>query len=75
MDQGGTKGIQTQLDQPEECIPRTEGKTDMGASLPFKLELCSLAAPKQVYFQTEKVHLPQELALSAASDRTAKFNM
>jgi hypothetical protein len=54
----GTKGIQTQPGQPEDCTPRMEGKTNMGASLPFMLELCGLGALEQFYFKIEKAHLP-----------------
>lgn len=40
----------------------------MGASLPFRLELCGLGASGQLYFKIEKAHLPQELALPPVSD-------
>lgn len=47
-----------------------EGKTNTGASLPFRLELCGLGwgSPGQLYFKIEKAHLPQELALPPVSD-------
>lgn len=48
-----------------------EGKTNTGASLPFRLELCGRGGwgmPGQLYFKIEKAHLPQKLALPPVSD-------
>lgn len=68
MDDGGTKGILTQAGQPEECTLRMEREASMGASLPYKLELCGLGDPGQLYIKIENTHLPQELALPPVSD-------